>query len=128
MATDDIKRGTREWYANLENAHRATPGMTRRQMAALDHNIKRYKDTGEICYMGMCPSRPCFDPDAGFNSRYGDGKTAYICAICGRRFGQTTVLSYYLPLMAWAHNSCIARHCCGNQDACTLPPHERKEE
>lgn len=84
--------------------------------------------TGEHVFFNMCPPRPCLDPGAGFNSRYGDGKTAYICAICGKHFGQTTVLSYYLALGAWAHNSCIARHCCGRQDACTLPPHERKEK
>jgi hypothetical protein len=105
-------------------------GMSHAQIMRL-HNkyagMRRDPADGSLVFFGMGPKRVCLDPDAGFNSRYGDGKTGYICAICGRSFGQTTVLSYYLALGAWAHNSCIARHCCGRQDACTLPPHERKE-
>ena len=119
-----------EWRGSLEPTHRpydptreSHSNYLRRTSKA--HRVKRDPATGELVFFNMCPARVCFDQSAGFKSGRWDDKARYICAICGNTFGYSATVKYYLALGAWAHSTCIARHCCGEQDACVQPPHER---
>jgi len=109
---------SREWWANVERVHRCERGMTAKQRARVDYNIYRYKDTGEICYLGMKPRQICRDPELNLIGGYGrNGKSSYQCAVCGCRFGSYATVSFYPVVGAWAHRTCIGRHALGEVEA-----------